>query len=90
MRAIADSSNPSRFPLIDNWAKGAVLLGLVLVGRVLRDIVVPANSELGRGVYFGAVAGVLLYLMARPGITRARAAIWATLGGLATAAVMAL
>ena len=90
MPEIVDSSNVSRFPLIEDRAKGAKLLGIIIVGRALRDVVVPANSQVGRSVYAGALAAVMLYLLARPGITRARAALWAVLGGLAITAIMAL
>ena len=90
MPGVSESSSASRFPLVEDRVKGGMLLAVVILGRALRDIIVPAGSQVGRGVYTGALVGVMLYLLARPGITPARALFWAVLGGLATTAIVAL
>jgi hypothetical protein len=89
MARISDLSSTSRFPLVEDRAKGLKLLGVIILGRALRDLIVPAGSHIGRSVYAGALVSVMLFLLARPGLARARAALWAVLGGLATAAIVA-
>ena len=90
MGGIADSSSSTRFALIEDRAKGLKLIGIMVLGRTLRDIIVPAGSQVGRGVYVGALVSVILYILRRPEIAPGRAVLWAVLGGLAATAVMAL
>jgi hypothetical protein len=89
-RRMPTASDVPRFPLVEDRAKGLRLLAVMILGRALRDIVVPARNQIGSGVYVGALVGVLLYIMARPGVTRTRALVWAVLGGLATTVVVAV
>jgi hypothetical protein len=89
MARFSDLSGTSRFPLVEDRAKGLKLLGVMILGRAVRDLIVPADSQVWRGIYVGALVSVMLFLLVRPGVARARAALWAVIGGLATAAVVA-
>ena len=89
MARFSDLSGTSRFPLVEDRAKGLKLLGVMILGRAVRDLIVPADSQVWRGIYVGALVSVMLFLLAQPGVARVRAALWAVLGGLATAAIVA-
>lgn len=82
------SADSSRFPLIEDRAKGLKLVGVLAFGRLLRDFMVPVGGTLGRGVYAGTVIGLMLFILARPGMSKARASLSAIVGGIATAVLM--
>jgi hypothetical protein len=82
-------STANLHPLIANRAKGLKLVSILVLGRLLRDLLVPVNGTMGRRAYAGTVIGLMLFVMARPEMQVKRAALSALAGGLAAAVLIA-